>query len=121
MASYEGYFCPGAIAVGLPVEERIQRSRRLEQSVRAGAVHPPPAHPRDRRHAPTKGAQKSRQARTPDREWGSGKKHAPRSAPGPPSSLTGTQGDTQLQILAAVPGLSERLCMVEAQLPSTVA
>lgn len=74
-------------------------------------------------HLLSRGTEDMLQQRVPRRvgRRGSGTKHVPRSASGPPSSLTGPQGDTQLQILAAVPGLSEKLCMVEAQLSSTVA
>ena len=108
---------PCVAAVELPVEERVKRARWVEQPVRAGAVQPLPAQLNERWHTSRKGPRKRRHEHTPVRRRDSGKKQAPKSSQNP----AGQQDDTQLQILAAIRGLSERLGRVEAQYPATTA
>ena len=108
---------PCVAAVELPVEERVKRARWVEQSVRAGAVQPLPDQLNERGHTSRKAPQKRRHEHTPVRRRDSGKIQAPKSSQHP----AGQQDDTQLQILAAIRGLSERLGRVEAQYPATKA
>ncbi|CAB1451685.1 unnamed protein product [Pleuronectes platessa] len=61
--------------------------------------------------------QLSRHEHTPVRRRDSGKTQAPKPSQNP----AGQHDDTQLQILAAIRGLSERLGRVEAQYPATTA
>ena len=108
---------PCVASVELPVEERDKGARWVEQSVRAGAVQPLPAQLNERGHTSNKGPWKRRHEHTPVCRRGSGKKQAPKSLQNP----AGQHDDTQLQILAAIRGLSERLGRVEAQYPATTA
>ncbi|XP_030272800.1 uncharacterized protein LOC115581658 [Sparus aurata] len=114
---------PCAAAVELPREERACRAKRLELSVCAGAAQPDPSQfSEEGVHAPKTRSRKRKHERTPNRKRrrGSGEKQAvqppddPVDAPGG----QGAHGDTQLQILAAIRGLSERLGRVEAQWPA---
>ncbi len=95
----------------------------MEQSVHAGAVQHPPTQLNEGGHASRKHFLKRRHEHTPDHRqgWGPGKKHAPQPSHTPSGALgdNGGQDDTQLQILAAIPGLSERLGRAEAQCPAT--
>ena len=99
------------------VEERVKRARWVEQPVHAGAVQPLPAQLNERWHTSRKAPKKRRHEHTPVRRRDSGKKQAPKSSQNP----AGQQDDTQLQILAAIHGVSERLGRVEAQYPATTA
>ncbi|CAB1451287.1 unnamed protein product [Pleuronectes platessa] len=96
---------PCVAAVELPVEERVKRARWVEQSVRAGAVQPLPAKLNERGHTSRKAPRKRRHEHTPVRRRDSGKTQAPKPSQNP----AGQHDDTQLQILAAIRGLSERL------------
>ena len=108
---------PCVAAVELPVEERVKRARWVEQSVRAGAVQPLPAKLNERGQTSRIAPRKRTLEHTPVRRPDSGKTQAPKPSQNPASQ----HDDTQLQILAAIRGLSERLGRVEAQYPATTA
>ncbi|KAK0151149.1 hypothetical protein N1851_007723 [Merluccius polli] len=113
---------PCAAAVELPRDERACRARQLERSARVGAVQPDPSQFSEEVQAPKIRSRKRKHERTPTqkRRHGSGEKQAVQPSDDPVGAPGGQdgQGDAQLQILAAIRGLSERLGRVEAQWPA---
>ena len=93
----------------------------MEQSICAGAVQPPANQLSKGGHISKKHSQKSRLEYTPDHRqgWGPGKK-GKKTNMLPSLGIAGGLGDqgqqdeSQLQILAAISGLSERFGRVEA-------
>ena len=107
---------PFVAAVKLPREEEACKARQLELSVHAGALQPYPSQFSEGVHVPKTHSRKHKHKYSPtsERRRGSGEKQAVQHSDNPVDA-PGGQGDTQLQILAAIRGLSERLGRMEAQ------
>lgn len=105
--------CPCPAAIDLPLEERARRAG-LEGHAQHTAAAAPPSRDRERRTENCSRKRKRGQSQGHGKERATETNSPPRQSPAPPVDGAGGQEDTQLQILAAIRGLADRVSRMEA-------